>query len=133
MPLLIIELSRASQLHIALDELSKIKLLVSESYSLMQRIQEMFNKEKPTYQELITLEQEGSKLNIFSVEYELIKRRSDYVMAWRSMANSVIDSMLILRLEQLKLKPATEIVMPAPNLDSEPKRKSELVDPSVEQ
>lgn len=93
----------------------------------------MFNKEKPTYQELITLEQEGSKLNIFSVEYELIKRRSDYVMAWRSMANSVIDSMLILRLEQLKLKPAPEIVMPAPNLDSEPKRKSELVDPSMEQ
>lgn len=69
MPLLIIELFNATKLKIVLEELNKLKNSIQETYLFMIKAREFQSKEKPNFSDLINLEIEGNKLNIFSIEF----------------------------------------------------------------
>lgn len=112
------ELSNARGLKIVLEELNKLKNLIQDTHNFIQRAREfLLRKERPTFSELMSLDQEGTKLNIFCIEFEVIKRKSDYVNHWKQMANNVIDSMMILRLEQLKVVKPQELIVEAKTYD----------------
>ncbi len=66
-----------------LEELNKLKNLIQDTHNFILRSREFIQKERPTYNELIALEQEGTKLNIFCVEFEVVKRKCDYVNSWK--------------------------------------------------
>lgn len=40
----------------------------------------------------------------------MVRRKCEYVNSWKNMANNVIDSMIILRLEQLKVMKPQELI-----------------------
>lgn len=57
--------------------------------------------EEPTAAEVLALETDGNKLNLFFLEMWMTEKRSRYVQSWRAMAVRVIDSVPILKLEEV--------------------------------
>jgi hypothetical protein len=49
------------------------------------------------------LEQDCGKLNIFFLEGWMVRKRSRYIQSWKVMAGRVIESVPILKLEELEL------------------------------
>lgn len=75
--------------------------MFEEAYEFMQSSRRLLDVEMPTAAELFTLEAEGSKLPLFTLEGWMVRKRSKYVQCWVNMANTVLESVPILKLEEL--------------------------------
>jgi hypothetical protein len=81
-----------------LEELNKLKILFEEIYDFIQSYYRLQRIEQPTSSEILNLETEGNKIPLLLLESWMIRKRSRYVQSWVSMANSLLDSVPILKM-----------------------------------
>lgn len=103
--IMILEFCKGYKLKFTLEELLKLKNSLAEIYRFIEHFDAFNEKPDPSDLELSNLEAEGAKIQIFIREYWILKKKNDYVLSWKHMADTILDSVPIVNMELKARKP----------------------------